>query len=114
MNTMYTAVLERTKEIGIMKAIGARNSTIFILFFFESGFLGMVGGMIGIVIGLCLAYGFAFIGRLLLRTDLIQANVPPEWIAIAILFSFTLGSIFGVFPAIRAAKLQPVDALRSK
>ena len=56
MNTMYTAVLERTKEIGIMKAIGARNSTIFTLFFIESGFLGMVGGIIGIILGMIFAY----------------------------------------------------------
>ncbi|MBU4492965.1 MAG: ABC transporter permease, partial [Nanoarchaeota archaeon] len=51
MNTMYTAVLERTKEIGIMKSIGARNSTILMMFFFESGFLGLIGGSIGMLLG---------------------------------------------------------------
>jgi len=58
MNTMYTAVLERTKEIGIMKSIGAKNSTIFTLFFIESGLLGMVGGLIGIVLGVTFSSPF--------------------------------------------------------
>src|SRR3989338_11509832 len=55
MNTMYTAVLERTKEIGIMKSIGAKNSTILLMFFFESGVLGLIGGLIGIIFGYALA-----------------------------------------------------------
>jgi putative ABC transport system permease protein len=112
MNTMYTAVLERTNEIGIMKAIGARNSTIFKLFSIESGFLGMVGGIIGVIIGLILAYGLAFIGRLALGVQLIQASVSVQLITGALIFSFTLGTLFGVLPALQASKLQPVDALR--
>jgi putative ABC transport system permease protein len=114
MNTMYTSVLERKKEIGIMKAIGARNSTIFTLFFIESGFLGMVGGVIGISLGLILAYGLAFIGKVALGSDLIQADVSLWLIFGSLSFSFILGTLFGVLPAIQAAKLQPVDALRSK
>ncbi|MBW2990636.1 ABC transporter permease [Candidatus Woesearchaeota archaeon] len=113
MNTMYTAVLERTKEIGIMKAIGARNSTIFTLFFIESGFLGMVGGIIGIVLGMIFAYGLAAIGRVALGADLIQASIGFDLIIGALLFSFVLGTIFGVLPAVRASKLNPVDSLRS-
>ncbi|MEK6917218.1 MAG: ABC transporter permease [Nanoarchaeota archaeon] len=114
MNTMYTAVLERTKEIGIMKAIGAKNSTIFLLFSIESGFLGMVGGILGIILGLILAYGLSFIGRLVLGSNLIQASISPLLIFSALLFSFLLGTIFGVLPAVQASKLQPVEALRSK
>jgi putative ABC transport system permease protein len=114
MNTMYTAVIERTKDIGIMKAIGAKNSTIFTLFFIESGFLGMVGGIIGIILGMVFAYGGAFIGRLVLGVSLIQARVSIELVIGALIFSFTLGTIFGILPAMRAAKLQPVDSLRSK
>jgi len=112
MNTMYTAVLERRKEIGIMKAIGARNSTIFTLFFIESGFLGMVGGIIGIILGLILAYGLAAIGRLTLGSELIQASVSPGLIIGALMFSFVIGTIFGVLPAVQASKLNPVDSLR--
>ena len=112
MNTMYTAVLERTKEIGIMKAIGARNSSVFTLFAIESGFLGSVGGGIGIILGLILAYGMAFLGRLALGSDLIQAHVTFGLIFGALAFSFIVGMIAGITPAIQAARMHPVDALR--
>ncbi len=113
MNTMYTSVVERTKEIGIMKSIGAKNSTIFTLFFFESGLIGTVGGAIGIAIGMIIAYGMAFLGRLALGSDLIQAKVSIGLILGALLFSFVLGTFFGVLPAIQASRLQPVESLRS-
>ncbi len=112
MNTMYTSVLERTKEIGIMKALGAKNSEIFKIFFIESGFLGLVGGSLGLIIGLILAFGFAFIGRTFLGSQLIQAQVTLTVIIGSMLFSFILGIIFGVLPAIQASKLIPVDSLR--
>ena len=113
MNTMYTAVVERTKEIGIMKSIGATNSTIFSLFFIESGFLGIVGGIIGATLGFLAAHGLAFIGRLALGADIISAYITPQLIIGALLFSFILGSFFGTFPAIQASKLNPVEAIRS-
>ncbi len=113
MNTMYTSVLERRKEIGIMKSIGAKNSTIFQLFFMESGFLGMVGGIIGILLGLIFAYGLAAIGQAALGSDLIQAEVSLFLIIGALLFSFILGTVFGVLPAYQASKMQPVESLRS-
>jgi len=112
MNTMYTAVVERTKEIGIMKSIGATNSAVFTLFFIESGLLGTVGGIIGAIIGYLLANGLAFAGRLALGSELIAAYISPQLIIGALLFSFILGSFFGTLPAIRASKLNPVDALR--
>jgi putative ABC transport system permease protein len=112
MNTMYTSVLERTREIGIMKAIGARNSIIFTLFFIESGFLGLVGGIIGVAIGVTLAYGLAYIGTLFLGSDLIRAEVSLFLIIGSLVFSFVLGTFFGVLPAYRASKLAPVEALR--
>ncbi|MBW2977670.1 ABC transporter permease [Candidatus Woesearchaeota archaeon] len=112
MNTMYTAVVERTKEVGIMKSIGATNSTIFTLFFIESGFLGTVGGMIGALLGVLVATGLSAVGRIVLGTGLISARFSPQLIIGALLFSFILGSFFGTLPAIRAAKLNPVDALR--
>ncbi len=112
MNTMYTSVLERTREIGIMKAIGARNSVIFTLFFIESGFLGLVGGTIGVVLGASLAYGLAFLGSVFLGGDLIRAEVSLFLIIGSLVFSFVLGTFFGVLPAYRASKLAPVEALR--
>ena len=112
MNTMFTAVLERTKEIGIMKSIGARNSTIFTLFFLESGLLGMIGGLIGVILGIIFANGMAFIGSLALGSDLIKASISPGLILGALAFSFVMGTFFGVLPAYRASKLNPVDSLR--
>lgn len=111
-NSMYTAVTERTREIGIMKSIGARNSDIFSLFLIESGLLGMVGGILGILCGLGLAYGLAFMGTNLLNTDLIRVNASMSLILGALSFSFLIGSVSGLLPAIQASKLKPVDALR--
>ncbi len=111
-NSMYTSVTERTKQIGIMKSIGARNSDIFYLFLIESGLLGMVGGILGILAGLGLAYGLAFIGMSLLNTDLIRVNASMSLVLGALAFSFLIGSVSGLLPAIQASKLKPVDALR--
>ena len=113
-NTMYTAVLERTKEIGIMKSIGARNSSIFTLFFMESGFLGFVGGLIGVAIGVALANLFAFAGRQALGSDLIKADVSLALVFGSLLFSVIVGLIAGTVPAYHASKKNPVDALRYK
>jgi len=112
MNTMYTAVVERTKEIGIMKSIGARNSSIFTLFFIESGLLGSVGGAIGATLGYLGAKGVAFIGKLALGSDLISADIGFGLIFGSLAFSFIIGSFFGTLPALQASKLNPVDALR--
>ncbi|MDD5086744.1 MAG: ABC transporter permease [Candidatus Nanoarchaeia archaeon] len=112
MNTMFTSVLERTKDIGIMKSIGAKNSTIFTLFFIESGLIGSVGGIMGAVFGIAMATGLASVGRLLLGSELIRAEISIWLILGSIFGSFLLGTIFGVIPAIRASKLNPVDALR--
>ena len=112
MNTMFTSVLERTKEIGIMKSIGARNSAIFSLFFIESGLIGSLGGIIGAILGAAIAIGLASAGRILLGVDIIRAEISI-WLVLGSIFgSFLLGSIFGVIPAIKAPKLNPVDALR--
>ncbi|MFT4261055.1 MAG: ABC transporter permease [Candidatus Woesearchaeota archaeon] len=112
MNTMYTSVLERTKEIGIMKAIGAKNSNIFNLFFIESGMLGLAGGIIGIILGVILAKIVEIIGRFALGTELLQTNFTIQLILGALIFSFVVGTIAGTLPARNASKLKPVDALR--
>ncbi|MBI2139622.1 ABC transporter permease [Candidatus Woesearchaeota archaeon] len=112
MNTMYTAVLERTKEIGILKAIGAGTQSIFSLFFLESGILGLLGGIIGIALGVIGTLMLAALGRSIVGTDLFQARFSPLLLLGSLAFSFLLGIIFGVAPALRAAKMHPVDALR--
>ncbi|MBS3155523.1 ABC transporter permease, partial [Candidatus Woesearchaeota archaeon] len=87
MNTMYTSVLERTREIGIMKAVGARNSDILLIFLFESGLLGLAGGLIGIMIGIGLSKSVEFIGTSVLGTTLLQASFSPTLIIGALAFS---------------------------
>ena len=111
-NTMYTSVLERTKEIGIMKAIGAKNSDIFYIFLIESGMLGFLGGVIGVVIGIGLSKLAEYYAAAQLGTNLLQASTSPVLIAGALLFSFLMGSLSGVLPAMQASRLKPVDALR--
>ena len=112
MNTMYTSVLERTKEIGTMKAIGAKNSDIRNLFLIESGLLGLVGGAIGVAIGVLIGKATEYIAASVLGTPLLQASFPWYLIAGALTFSFVIGSASGLFPAMQASKLRPADALR--
>ncbi len=112
MNTMYTAVLERTKEIGIMKAIGAKNSDILLLFLIESGILGLIGGVIGVILGMTLSKSVELIAAQYIGSPLIKASFSLTLILGALAFSVIVGSISGVFPAIQASKLKPVDALR--
>jgi putative ABC transport system permease protein len=112
MNTMYTSVLERTRDIGIMKSIGARNSDILIIFLIESGFLGMLGGAIGIGIGYVIGKGVEYAAINYLGTTLLRAVFPWYLIFGSLAFSFFVGSGAGLLPAIRASKLKPVDALR--
>jgi putative ABC transport system permease protein len=112
MNTMYTAVLERTKEIGIMKAIGATNGTIMTLFLIESGFLGLLGGMIGLLTGIGLAKATQYVGRAVLNTDLLYALVPWWLIVGSLAFACITGILSGVLPAYRASRQKPVDSLR--
>ena len=112
MNTMYTSVLERTKEIGIMKAIGAKNSDIMLIFLFESGLLGLVGGAIGIAIGYGLGKSAGYIASSLLGTSIFRASFPPALIFGALAFSIIIGSASGILPAMQAAKLKPTQALR--
>jgi len=111
-NTMYTAVIERTKEIGVMKSIGAQNKDILIIFIIESGLLGLAGGAIGIAIGIGLSKLVEFMAFKFLGTSLIKAFFPWYLIAGSLLFSFLIGTVSGVLPAKQASSLKPVDALR--
>jgi putative ABC transport system permease protein len=113
MNTMYTAVLERKRDIGVMKAIGARNSDVMMIFLLESGLLGMAGGAIGVLIGMGLSKSVELIAKGIIG-NLIQASFPWYLIAGALAFSFTIGVVSGTFPARQASKLPPVEALRGE
>ncbi len=110
MNSMYTSVLERTKDIGIMKAIGARNSDILQIFLIESGLIGLVGGLFGTALGTGMA--------LILEPFAKNAGFPliitleTGVLLFGLLFAFVIGMASGILPAYQASKMKPVDALR--
>jgi len=113
MNSTYTSVLERTKQIGIMKAIGATDEAILSLFLIESGMIGLVGGLIGVIFGVFvsalvgLAAGFmGFSGLFTL------AGLDYFGLLAVLLFTFVVGIVSGILPARQAAKKSPMEALR--
>ncbi|MDO8656675.1 MAG: FtsX-like permease family protein, partial [Nanoarchaeota archaeon] len=110
MNSMYTSVLERTKDIGIMKAIGARNSDILHIFLIESGMIGLVGGLLGTALGTGLALAIGSFSKQ--AGFLLIINIEVMVLAFGLLFAFIIGMVSGVLPAYQASKLKPVDALR--
>ena len=112
MNAMYTSVLERTKEIGIMKAIGATPKKIQQIFLIESGLLGLIGGGIGIVVGLAAAKTMEIIGQQALNTPYLQAYISAPLILGSLVFAVSVGMISGYFPARQASKQNPVESLR--
>ena len=105
MNIMLVSVTERTREIGIRKAIGAKKSSILIQFLFEAIILCLVGGFIGIVVGV----GIGNLAGSLLSA---QSAIPVDWVFIGISLCITVGLIFGTYPAYKAANLDPIEALR--
>ncbi|MDD5012099.1 MAG: ABC transporter permease [Candidatus Nanoarchaeia archaeon] len=111
-NTMYTSVLERTKEIGTMKAVGAKNRDILFIFLFESGLLGLIGGVIGVALGFMISKTVEFIAVNQLHTTLLKAASPAYLVVGSLVFAFLIGALSGGIPALKASKLKPVDALR--
>lgn len=110
-NTMITSVLERTKEIGVLKAIGAKNSEIFNIFLFESGFLGAVAGILGVIAGGTLTFvGGAILDNL--GWGFLSPHYSTSLFVGCVLFATITGALSGVVPAISASKTNIVDALR--
>ena len=112
-NTMYTSVLERTKEIGTMKAIGAKNSDIMKIFILESGIFGLVGGIFGAGFGLFLSWVVSFSANSAFNQNILAFSVSWPLLISAVLFSSFIGIIAGLIPSYSASKMKPVDALRS-
>ncbi|MDD5182170.1 MAG: ABC transporter permease [Candidatus Nanoarchaeia archaeon] len=110
MNTTYTSVTERTKEIGILKAVGAQNRDIVIIFLIEAGILGLVGGALGVALGTVLAKAVE-LAAANLGADILKAALSPGLIIGSLVFSFGVGALSGVLPALKAAKMNIVEAI---
>ncbi len=109
MNIMLVSVTERTREIGIRKAIGATTTDIMMQFITESVILTLMGGAIGILAGIGLSYGISFAVR---NLGEIHPALSLQSVLIAVVFSSAVGLFFGIYPAKKAANLNPIDALR--
>lgn len=115
-NAMVMAVLERTREIGVMRAVGAKRSTVSRLFTLEASLLGFLGGTFGIVLG----YGLIQLANIFINIQLADNTVAsrniislPIWLILVVIIATTvIGMLAGLYPAYRAAKLDPVEALR--
>jgi putative ABC transport system permease protein len=112
-NTMFMSVMERTRQIGLLKALGATDGEVMKLFLMESGLFGFVGGVIGIITGVLISVIISAVGlRAIGPGGAMSAVVSPQLLIFALAFSIFVGIISGVAPARSAAKMNPVDALR--
>ncbi len=112
MNTMYTFVLERRKDIGIMKSVGATNSYIMRTFIMESALLGLAGGIIGVILGIGISKLVEYFVVEVLKYALLKPIFPLELIIGALIFSTFVGVLGGILPAYQASRLHPVEAIR--
>ncbi len=113
MNIMLVTVTERTREIGLRKAIGAKRRDILLQFLIESTTISVIGGCFGVVLGIFAAYGFgSFVAQSMPGGGDWGAVIKPAAIAIAFIFAVSVGIAFGLFPAMKASKLDPAEALR--
>ncbi len=112
MNIMLVSVVERTKEIGLRKAVGARDQDIMLQFMVESLIIGLVGGIIGVLLGWAISSAISQVA--VMGGTALNAKLNMDSILLAVLFSISVGLVFGIYPARRAAKLEPVEALRTE
>lgn len=111
MNSMFTAVLERTQEIGVMKAIGGTRKEIVFFFVIEAGAMGLIGGMIGTLLGTLISFIVQF-GAEAAGYSVFVVTINPMLIINILILSFVVGLVAGIIPAFRAAQMKPIDALR--
>ena len=102
MNIMLVSVTERTKEIGLKKALGARRKRILLQFLTEASVLTSIGGVLGVLAGIALSQIIS------------KISMTPVATVIAVVFSTVIGVVFGIIPAMKASKLNPIEALRSE
>lgn len=111
-NTMFMSVMERTRQIGILKSLGTTNREVTMIFLIEAGLMGFIGGVFGILLGFIASGAISIVGFRLFGGRETVTVIPPELIVFALIFSLVVGILSGILPARRAAKLQPVEALR--
>jgi putative ABC transport system permease protein len=104
-NIMLVSVTERTREIGVMKAVGARNRDVLALFLVEAGLLGAMGAVLALPVGLVVGYAAT-------RYAEVTFALAPAWMATAVVVGVVVGVVAGLYPAWRAARVDPIDALR--
>jgi putative ABC transport system permease protein len=104
-NIMLVSVTERTREIGVMKAVGARNRDVMELFLVESALLGVLGAVVGVPLGVVVGYGAT-------RYADVTFALAPAWMALAVVVGVAVGVVAGIYPAWRAARVDPIEALR--
>jgi putative ABC transport system permease protein len=109
MNTMLMSVMERTKEFGILKAIGAQQRDILLMTVGEASIMGLMGGLLGLVSGWAVIYGM---NLWLADQGIVLFLITPRLVAVAMLFAILLGTASGIYPAIRATRMSPMEALR--
>ena len=107
MNIMLVSVTERTKEIGLKRAIGAKRKRVLWQFLTEAAVLTSIGGILGVIIGIIIA-------EVLSKISMIPVSISIPATIISVVFSLVIGIIFGIIPAMKASKLNPIDALRSE
>ena len=122
-NTMVMSIYERTREIGLMKAVGATNRDVMLIFLTEAGTIGLIGGIGGVVVGFVLGQALGLVGREFLLAQIAQSGTVPEelaspvytplWLPLfALTFATLVGVVSGIYPALRAVRLDPIAALR--
>lgn len=112
-NTMFMSVMERTRQIGLLKSLGATDAEVMKVFLIESGLFGVVGGVIGVTTGILISVLISSVGLLMIGPGgTMTTVVSPQLIIFALTFSIIVGVLSGVMPARSAAKMNPVDALR--
>jgi putative ABC transport system permease protein len=112
MNIMLVSVIERTKEIGLRKAVGARDSDIRLQFMTEALIIGLIGGLLGVLMGWGISLLISKVATL--GSTALNAKITLSSVLLAVGFSVAVGLVFGIYPANRASKLEPVEALRSE